>query len=644
MSRIMTIWLPRWPVQRRLLERPELRRRPVFVCRRERRGVMTVVAWAWAAPPRRAGPSVPQPAGTKVLQIPTRSLQIPTGTSLAEAMAVLAITHGSRACHIAEVDHDDPVADLATLEELARYCRRFAPIVAIERPPQNGSVGPECLQVDVTGTAGFFGGEGPLVRTVVWTLAARGIHARAAIADTPAAAWAAVHHTDALHTDEKQVRHVSHANDASHARHGYGIRREGMSRDSLSRHPLPRHRRWAIVPAGTQLQTLAGLPAQALRLDDSMLAQLRDVGITTVGGVARLPRKSLASRFAPPLAQRLAEFTGERPEPLVVPCSGEMPASSQAFDFPLLLRDTTLDELVAMIERLLQECVALLVAQGKGVMSLQVRLDRAESAELREACAPAIIDIGVFQPSSSARHLVELVRLRMARMRMPREIAGITVEVVSAGTVECRQRTLFGEAAETSTSQVGMLLDRLSGRLGRGAVFEPRPMADAQPEHAWAAVPPAASRFSRSKPAQQPAQKPEYGTASKRLQHDDSHSFRTTACVAAPQRRPIWLLPQPVRLEAVSVVGSPLNQYAEASSGPPLRFRLASQTGSPPHEVVKAHGPERIETAWWRGPTVRRDYYVVETVSGGRYWIFRRLRSGPTNRPGGEWFLHGTFS
>ena len=52
MPRVMTIWLPRWPVQRRLLERPELRRMPVFVCRPKRRGVMTVVSWAWAAPPR----------------------------------------------------------------------------------------------------------------------------------------------------------------------------------------------------------------------------------------------------------------------------------------------------------------------------------------------------------------------------------------------------------------------------------------------------------------------------------------------------------------------------------------------------------------------------------------------------------------
>ena len=603
MSRIMTVWLPRWPVQRRLLERPELRRRPVFVCRRERRGVMTVVAWAWATPPRREGASAP-PSGRASLSRTSLS-GIQPGMSLAEAMAALALSHGSRACHIAEVDQDDPAADMATLESLARSCRRFAPIVAIEKPPQHEHGGPECLQIDVTGTSCFFGGEGALVRTVVWTLAARGIHARAAIADTPAAAWAAAHHTDSLHATLTAT--------VSQPRQHHG----GLQK---------RHYRWAVVPPETHRQALADVPATALRLDTIVAAQLRDVGIETIGGIFRLPRKSLASRFAPQLSQRLAEFTGERPEPLVAPCSVELPTASQAFDFPLLLRDTTQDDLVAVIERLLQECVAPLVAQGKGVMSLQVRLERSQSAEPREACAPAVIDIGVFQPSCSAKHLVELVKLRLARMRLPREIEGIAVEVVSVGVAECRQRTLFGEAAEASASQVGMLMDRLSGRLGRGAVFEPRPVADAQPEHAWAAVPPAA-RGSSSRSRTTPA--------IKRSQQDraceNSPAARMTASVAAPQRRPIWLLPRPVRLETVSVVGSAMDQ-ADGSSGPPVWFCIGAQR----HEVVKAHGPERIETAWWRGPTVRRDYYVVETSTGSRYWIFRQRR--------GEWFLHGMFS
>ena len=90
-----------------------------------------------------------------------------------------------------------------------------------------------------------------------------------------------------------------------------------------------------------------------------------------------------------------------------------------------------------------------------------------------------------------------------------------------------------------------------------------------------------------------------------------------------PERRPTVLLPRPLRVETVSVV----------PNGPPLRFRCGAQI----HQVVQAYGPERIETAWWRGPIVRRDAYVVETHTGARYWLFRRLRDG-------AWFLHGFFA
>jgi protein ImuB len=88
------------------------------------------------------------------------------------------------------------------------------------------------------------------------------------------------------------------------------------------------------------------------------------------------------------------------------------------------------------------------------------------------------------------------------------------------------------------------------------------------------------------------------------------------------------MLPRPLPLEPLRA-----GPVAIAPDGPPLRFRLGDEV----HAVVQAYGPERIETAWWRGPTVRRDYYVVETESGGRFWVFRRLRDG-------GWFLHGTFA
>jgi protein ImuB len=52
--------------------------------------------------------------------------------------------------------------------------------------------------------------------------------------------------------------------------------------------------------------------------------------------------------------------------------------------------------------------------------------------------------------------------------------------------------------------------------------------------------------------------------------------------------------------------------------------------------IWRSWGPERIQTGWWRGQPANRDYYQVETASGRRYWLFRRLRDG-------RWFLHGLF-
>ena len=52
--------------------------------------------------------------------------------------------------------------------------------------------------------------------------------------------------------------------------------------------------------------------------------------------------------------------------------------------------------------------------------------------------------------------------------------------------------------------------------------------------------------------------------------------------------------------------------------------------------ITTAWGPERIETGWWRGRCLRRDYYRVETATGSRFWVFRRLADGRR-------FLHGEF-
>jgi protein ImuB len=76
--------------------------------------------------------------------------------------------------------------------------------------------------------------------------------------------------------------------------------------------------------------------------------------------------------------------------------------------------------------------------------------------------------------------------------------------------------------------------------------------------------------------------------------------------VCEPHPRPTWLLQRPI----------------------PLR-------GLAPRLLA---GPERLETGWWDGGEVCRDYYVVETAQGQRAWAF----CAPGEQDG--WMLHGWFA
>jgi protein ImuB len=51
-------------------------------------------------------------------------------------------------------------------------------------------------------------------------------------------------------------------------------------------------------------------------------------------------------------------------------------------------------------------------------------------------------------------------------------------------------------------------------------------------------------------------------------------------------------------------------------------------------------GPERIESGWWDGRQVQRDYYVAALPDGTRLWVYRD-RSDAAATP--RWFVHGLF-
>ena len=77
-------------------------------------------------------------------------------------------------------------------------------------------------------------------------------------------------------------------------------------------------------------------------------------------------------------------------------------------------------------------------------------------------------EFGLFQPTASARHLLEIADLQLERLRLPAPAAAIEVRVLRHAPLEERQAALFDEERTLDGSRpLAALVDRLAGRLGR---------------------------------------------------------------------------------------------------------------------------------------------------------------------------------
>ncbi|MBU1254865.1 MAG: DNA polymerase Y family protein, partial [Alphaproteobacteria bacterium] len=153
-------------------------------------------------------------------------------------------------------------------------------------------------------------------------------------------------------------------------------------------------------------------------------------------------------------------------------------------------------------------------------------------------------------------------------------------------------------AAERHGTSLAACIDRLSVRLGEGAVTRPVLHASHIPERAQRWQPPLAP--------QTPSQ-----------------------TELAFHQRPLKLLDRPERIAVL---------YA-TPDGYPQRFRWRGNV----HDVARVEGPERIAPEWWRerGAARLRDYYRIEDGEGRRYWIYRQGLVGDGRGGLPDWYLQG---
>lgn len=345
----------------------------------------------------------------------------------------------------------------------------------------------------------------------------------------------------------------------------------------------------SLAPPGQTEDALRPLPVTALRLPEETVYALYELGIDRINELMNLPRSSISSRLGSMVLERLSQALGHASEVLV---PYRPPTEIEAvcpFEYPtdqLEVLSYALDRLTDHIHQALQERVW-------GALRLECWL-------YHERDEPTRIELGLSRPSRSLKHLRLLLHTRFETVAIPGPIASVRLCVTASAPLEEGQADLFDDEQPHITGELAALIDKLSSRLGREAVTSPKLVPDPQPEYAC--------RFEPTIPSYAA----EAGSA----------TAPSLSADVLPHDRPMRLWPEPVPILAVSVV----------PQGSPVQFRWLGVE----HRVGQSWGPERIETGWWRGVDVHRDYYIVETTEGARFWIFR-------SRDHGRWFLHGCF-
>lgn len=234
--------------------------------------------------------------------------------------------------------------------------------------------------------------------------------------------------------------------------------------------------------------------------------------------------------------------------------------------------------LLFAIHRLVLELSGFLQARVAGVMNVEVRLHHRDR--------PAtVIEIGLVRASRDAVHLMGLLRMQIERIALPDAVHDVELVAPALQPLPGGAATWLDADTSSGNEHWTTLIERLRARLGDDAVAGLKLAGDHRPEYAW-----------RDGAPGEPA-----------ATHDGP-------------MRPLWLLAEPL----------PLGQY----HGRPV---LPGQAGT----LILHRGPERIESGWWDGDDVQRDYFVALHDDGMRLWVFReRCVDAAGER---KWFLHGLF-
>ncbi len=338
------------------------------------------------------------------------------GLPLANARAV---------CPQLTVFDADEAADARTLDNIADWCDRFTPLVALD-PPHG-------LYLDITGCAHLFGGEAALMKAVCDALTQQGFAVSAAIAST-----------------------------------------------SICARTLTRCVAGRIVAAGAEREAVSPLPVSALGADETITIGLRRAGLKTIGEVAAREPHEITARFGARFTTLLQHALGHGDAPI----NPRKPLPDYIVEKRFAEPVATDAVIASALSRLAGTLVTSMDKQGKGARRLEASFFRTDGAVRTIA-----VDTGKPVTKAEVVERLFRERLEALNDPLDPGFGFDLIRLGASRTEIVVQQQRDLDAHVHDNDELSALIDRVAARIGGKRVIVHLPQDTHIPEQAVLALP-----------------------------------------------------------------------------------------------------------------------------------------------------------
>ena len=344
---------------------------------------------------------------------------------------------------------------------------------------------------------------------------------------------------------------------------------------------LVRHKSVDIVDQSALAGAIGSLPLAVTAWPEKVQLMLGQMGLSSVADCLRLSRAGFARRIGQARLDDLDRALGKKPD------------FEDAYKMPQTLFRTVDFAVETMDQAVFTEALSGIVLSFERELrqrQMQVREIKLRFRHLR--CETTQTRICFVDPVHEHKRILTPLLARIEHMALSGPAIALSLEtgILLPLKVDAPGLLPLSDALAGTARAVPeyALVECLRGRFGTRRVYGIDWVAEHRPEHAWC----------------------------RRIDRPASGIPDGSTCPV--RERPLWLLPKPQK------------RWSQKRGQTPF----SGKKGSDPFSAAIA--TERIESGWWDGRDIRRDYRIVVGADGEKLWFYRDCLTH-------EWYLHGIF-